>query len=238
MDAWQSPSSIEAAIPASELAEAVLSGTIVILKSVFDPVEMRRLRSLIHSANLPVHEPSFDNDSHSWRDHREVWFNPGVEVLFEASFCAVTNPDDEVGRAVRPVAERLATFWRSLTGYDHTLVPERGRRALRPWAMHYPAGGGCFGWHEHQLEFTKISPILALSQIGADFRCGGTEFKTPFGVVNIEAHHDIGDICLFRFDLPHRVTVVDPEQEPLWNGSGRWVLVIQGDPRPPEDPVR
>jgi hypothetical protein len=100
--------------------------------------------------------------------------------------------------------------------------------------MQYPAGGGCFGWHQHKLEPTKIGLILALSEIGVDFRSGGSEFETPFGVVDATPYHDIGDVCLFRYDMRHRVAPVDPERQRRWDGSGRWTVLIQGDPRPLE----
>jgi len=232
-----SASSIEATVPTQKIADAVMAGSVAIIKNVFDPDEMRELRSIVNATSLPICEPTFGHDERSWRDRREVWVNPETEVLYEASFLAVTNPDDEVGCATRAIVERLAAFWRSLTGHDHTLVSRAGRRALRPWTLYYPAGGGCFGWHEHGLEPTRIGLILALSQIGVDFRSGGTEFQTPLGVVNVERHHDIGDICMFRYDMPHRVVPVDPGREVRWDGSGRWTLVIQGDPRPLDDPT-
>jgi hypothetical protein len=99
--------------------------------------------------------------------------------------------------------------------------------------MHYPSGGGCFGWHQHKLQPTKIGLILALSENGVDFRSGGTQIKTPFGVIDAMPHHDIGDLCLFRYDLPHRVTAVDPDRQRNWDG-GRWTFVVQGDTRPVE----
>ena len=235
VDAKRHASSIDANVPAREIAGAVMAGNVAIVKNAFDPDEMRQLRSAVNATNLPICEPTFDHDARSWRDRREVWVNPETEVLYEASFLAVMNPDDGLGRVMRATVERLAAFWRSLTGHDHTLVSRTGRRALRPWAMYYPAGGGCFGWHEHRLEPTRIGLILALSQIGVDFTSGGTEFRTPQGLVNVEPHHDIGDVCMFRYDLRHRVTPVDPDREVRWDGSGRWTLLIQGDPRAPDN---
>jgi hypothetical protein len=76
--------------------------------------------------------------------------------------------------------------------------------------------------------------ILALSELGVDFRSGGCEFRTPFGLIDASPYHDIGDVCLFRYDLPHRVSAVDADRERRWDGSGRWTLLIQADPRPLE----
>jgi hypothetical protein len=223
---------VEAEMPMKDIANSVMAGTVAIIKRAFEPGDMRRLRGAINAEKLPICPPTFGHDAHSWRDRRETWVNPDTKVLYEASFMAVANPDDKLGRLMRTTVERLAALWRSLTGHEHGLQAQSGRRALRPWAMYYPAGGGCFGWHEHGLEPTRIGLILAMSQIGVDFERGGTEFRTPHGVVNVESSHDIGDVCMFRYDLPHRVTSVDPQRELTWDGTGRWTLLIQGDPRP------
>jgi hypothetical protein len=59
-----------------------------------------------------------------------------------------------------------------------------------------------------------------------DFRSGGTEIKTPFGVVDTTAVHDIGDICLFRYDLSHRCSPVDPDAAWRWDSAGRWAFIL------------
>jgi hypothetical protein len=233
VEAKQGIATIETDIPTADISTAVLSGVVVIVKGVFDPHEMRRLRALIISANIPFSEPTFTNTK-SWRNRREVYVESQPDILYDSSFLAVQEPDDETGRAASTTAERLATYWRSLTGYKHTFVPEVDRRALRTWAMYYPAGGGCFSWHAHKLEPTKIGMILALSELEVDFRSGGTEFRTPFGLIDAMPYHDIGDVCLFRYDLTHRVSAVDPDRERRWDGSGRWTLLIPVDPRPLE----
>jgi hypothetical protein len=232
LEAKQGIGTIETDIPTDDISAAILRGVVVIVKRVFDRDEMRHLRALIISANISFSEPGF-NDTSSWRHRREVYVENQLDVLYDASFLAVEAPDDEIGRAARATAARLATYWRSLTGHKHTFVAEADRRALRAWAMNYPAGGGCFGWHTHGLEPTKIGMILAMSELGVDFRSGGCEFKTPFGLIDATPYHDIGDLCLFRYDLPHRVSAVDPDRERRW-GAGRWTLLIQGDPRPLE----
>jgi len=233
VEAKQGIATIETDIPTDDISAAVLAGVVVIVKGVFDPDELRQLRARIISANILFSEPTFA-DTNSWRHRREVYVESQLDILYDASFLAVERQDDEIGRAARTTAERLAAYWRSLTGDRHTFVAEVDRRALRAWAMCYPAGGGCFGWHEHGFEPTKIGMILALSELGVDFRSGGCEFRTPFGLIDASPYHDIGDVCLFRYDLPHRVSAVDADRERRWDGSGRWTLLIQADPRPLE----
>jgi hypothetical protein len=224
-------SSIDTSVPTHEVVAAVMAGTVVVVKNAFAPDELRRLRAAIVAADLPFREPGF-HESESWRNRREVYAGTELDILYDSSFLAVERPDDAIGRAARSAAERMAVYWRALTGDPHTFVAEPNRRALRCWAMQYPTGGGCFGWHQHKLEPTKIGLILALSELGVDFRSGGCEFRTPFGLIDAMPYHDIGDVCLFRYDLPHRVSAVDPDRDRRWDGSGRWTFLIQGDPRP------
>jgi hypothetical protein len=98
---------------------------------------------------------------------------------------------------------------------------------LRPQIMHYPSGGGARARERHAGDPTVISQIVALSERGSDFRVGGNVFETGGRVVDTRDHHDLGDICLFRSDLWHSVTPVDPAA-PLDLGSerGRWTAVL------------
>jgi len=231
LDALKRSSSIETGISTSEVAAAVMTGAVVIVKGAVEPDQLRKLRCELVRANIPYREPDF-HDAESWRSRREDLVDGEPLNLLENTFLAVARTEDELGRAAHSTAERLAAYWRSLTGCEHAFVPRADRRALRPWAMYYPKGGGCFGWHSHKLEPTRIGIILSMSERGGDFRCGGTEVKTPFGIVDVTPHHDIGDVCLFRYDLQHRVAPVEPDRELRWDGTGRWTFLIQCDPRP------
>src|SRR6476619_2858710 len=88
---------IETDIPTDDISAAVLAGAVVIVKGAFDPHEMRYLRNLINSANIAFAEPAFTHTS-SWRHRREVYVETQLDILYDASFLAVTAPDEEVGR--------------------------------------------------------------------------------------------------------------------------------------------
>ena len=94
------------------------------------------------------------------------------------------------------------------------------------------ASGGQLGRHVHPLEPQRVGTIVSCSQRGVDYQTGGTCFETANGVVDIEEHHDIGDVAFFRFDLPHWVKPVDPfanetTNEINWSSpSGRWVMAL------------
>lgn len=218
--------SIATEVRPHELAAVVAGGTIVIVKGAFDPAELRRVRSAILECKIPDHGEHQLQHAGSSRHRHEYRPESGIRHVFESYRLAVSDPGDRIGRAVREPFARLAEFWRSLTGCRHGFDRAADGLAVRPWAMHYPAGGGYFDWHEHPLLPQKIGLIAGMSEIGADFQSGATEFRTPFGIVNTMAHHDIGDVCLFRYDLAHRVTPIDPGRERLWDGAGRWTLVM------------
>ena len=94
--------------------------------------------------------------------------------------------------------------------------------------LHYPAGGGYLQRHAHPLEPQRVGLILGGSKIGEDFSSGGTFFLTPFGNVDTAACHDLGDIILFRYDLPHGVSAVDADKKLDWSsGAGKWSIVLE-----------
>jgi hypothetical protein len=73
-----------------------------------------------------------------------------------------------------------------------------------------------------------IDPKLdTLSQRGVDFQSGGTHFDVKGTDVSSEDVHDIGDMLLFRFDIPHWITPVDMSQPCDFSlASGRWTAVL------------
>jgi len=99
--------------------------------------------------------------------------------------------------------------------------------SVKPQIIHYPTGGGFFDWHTHPRFPTNYGIILNLSQKDDQFYTGSTEFKIDNGqIVNVEEYVDIGDLILFRYDLPHRVTPCDPEKNLEFSSQGRWTAIV------------
>jgi hypothetical protein len=213
-------------VPPATLLEAIDAGTIVIVREAFDPAELRRARAAILAWNAPDTPPDMSGAAKSTRERREDPPGSPIAHVFDSFLFAVHDPADAIGPAVRATFDRLAAYWRALTGGAHGFAPASDGRCLRPRALYYPAGGGYFDWHEHPRDPLHVGVILGASEMGVDFHSGATEFKTPSGVVNTSASHGIGDICLFRYDLSHRVTPVDPARERRWDGAGRWVFTL------------
>ncbi|APV48482.1 hypothetical protein BWI17_01535 [Betaproteobacteria bacterium GR16-43] len=225
VDARRGPGAITTDIPTRELAGLVGEGRIVVVKGAFEPAGLRRMRSAILAWNAPSRE----NDTSAAGSTRQRSEDPPgtpIRHVFESFLFDVNDAADPIGPTVRPAFDRLAEFWRALTGHAFGFAPDAEGRALRPRALYYPAGGGYFDWHEHPLEPHRIGAILGVSELGVDFGTGATEFKAPNGLVSTEGAHDLGDVCLFRYDLAHRVTAVDANAPRRWDGPGRWTFII------------
>lgn len=91
--------------------------------------------------------------------------------------------------------------------------------------IQYPRGGGFFNEHDHDLDPQRIGLILMASQRGRDYETGNVRFK--IGGEWREVFLNCGDVCLFRHDLPHDITSVDPDAPLDWSRSdGRWTFVL------------
>jgi hypothetical protein len=74
--------------------------------------------------------------------------------------------------------------------------------------------------------------ILAGSIYDQDYKSGGVRFHVPGkGWIETETQHVAGDIILFRYDLLHEITPVDPSGNVDWTrDDGRWSFVFPRKP--------
>lgn len=216
-------------IPAVELKEIsrdVMDGNIVVLKQVFPESTMDLCKAALlgWQAEHPASNPEgLQTNAHWWR--RDV--NPPSETshLFE-TFCLAFGDKKDALFEVAIVFEEMAEVWRVLTGRMEAMQINADGKALRPQAIHYPRGGGFFDWHRHDLMPQRIGLILGLSKDGRDFVSGGTRFRKDGQEIDTAKVHDIGDICLFRYDLDHSVGEIDADYPLEWGGMGRWTMVL------------
>jgi hypothetical protein len=133
----------------------------------------------------------------------------------------------ELSRKLAAIFGPLQRFQNELTGNNAGFVRDGNGPKLHPQAIHYPTGGGMFGKHIHSLEPQRIGLILGLSERGRDFQCGATHFEIDGNDVGTDDVHDIGDMILFRFDVPHWITPVDANDVLDYSSSrGRWTAVL------------
>ena len=220
---WSGP------IPARGLAEAaetVMGGDIVVLKRVFAESLMDRCRAALidWQSTCPASNPKrLQAKTHWWR--RDVNPPSKTKHLFE-TFCFVFDGRKDFLAEVATVFGRMEAVWRTLTGRTETMQSEDEGSILRPQVIHYPRGGGFFDWHRHDLHPQGIGLIVGMSKCGRDFAAGGTRFRDGGAELDTATTHDIGDICLFRYDLDHAVGEVDRDHPLEWGGTGRWTMVL------------
>jgi hypothetical protein len=93
--------------------------------------------------------------------------------------------------------------------------------------IHYPKGGGFFDKHHHPRYPTNYGIIITLSEKFKDFKQGVTNFVINKKNISLEKFNlEMGDLILFRFDIPHYISPVDPGEDLTFNKKGRWTLVL------------
>ncbi|MBO6805970.1 hypothetical protein [Thalassospira sp.] len=211
----------------SAVGQRVLDGNIVILSKVFsEPLMDQCKRALLdwQASNAPTNPNRLATGESWWR--RDVNSPSKTSHLFE-TFCLVFSDHNSGSLEVlKEVFDQMGEIWESLLPEFRKANPEKPGAQLRPQAIHYPKGGGFFDWHVHDIAPQGIGLIVGLSKQGRDFETGGTIFRDNTGEVDTSDIHDIGDICLFRYDLEHAVGVVDPEYDLEWGATGRWTMVL------------
>ncbi len=113
----------------------------------------------------------------------------------------------------------LRRLYNDLTGHDVTFgIPANGPYP-HPQLIHYPAGGGFFARHWHNLAPQKLGFIVSLARRGRDYRNGGTGFEIEGETIDMEPHHEIGDILVWRYDHHHWVTQSDLRDKFDWSSE-------------------
>ena len=215
----------------------VMSGTIVILKGAVSPAECRGARDAVFAWGQ-VAPSTLDHPYKVRRNvHNASYLPPRSEAryIFHGYEFYLDESEFEVNDAVRPIFTRLQQIYHGLTNDNHGFAPGADDYALQPQCIQYPQGGGFFQEHFHDIAPQQIGLILAASEIGVDYEVGAVRFrKHARGEwINTEGHHRIGDVCLFRYDMPHDITPVDPNLPLDWSkNSGRWSFVLPIKPLP------
>tara|TARA_Y100000589_G_C27109739_1_gene611692 strand:- start:542 stop:1351 length:810 start_codon:yes stop_codon:yes gene_type:complete len=103
-----------------------------------------------------------------------------------------------------------------------------------PQIIHYPTGGGYFDWHGHPAYPETYGICVCLSNTNVDknrlkeFACMGSGqmlFKVKDKIFCGENQIDIGDMVIFKYDLPHCVTPCDPFEDITIGDSGHWMAI-------------
>jgi len=214
-----------------KIRQNILSGKIVILKNVFSEEQIIDVREKIISwGNETAVFPHGESPSKypKLNYHRiDDGSVPSVcpHIFHQYGFNLIDELDKEFADSLLAVVNDMVSIQNLMaeTSFDISL------NGLRLKVLQYPEGGGFLQKHSHPMEPQKIGLILSLSKKEVDVRKGATAFETPEGFVDTFNYHDIGDIIIFRYDLPHEVTKVNPGKMPIdWSlHTGKWSLVLE-----------
>ena len=218
---------IECDAKAATIAQSVYANGIALLKNVFDPGALARLRTTVFEWSLDV-EPQVESDVSFHRiDHLPP--KSRTPHVFHAYNLYLREGAIEpyLDEAIRPYFSAIKHLQNTLTENNADFAPDAHDRFLRPQLLQYPSGGGFFDRHAHSFLPQRMGVIVALSQQGIDFNTGGTYFEAHGETVSIEGRHDMGDIALFRYDVPHGIAPIDADDELDWRSQrGRWTMVL------------
>lgn len=214
-----------------ELTQQVMDGDIIVLKSAFTSAETRLLRDLAFdwgSKQIPSRQKDFYALKHSNHFCIEQGVSSGQKTLHYYHSYNFGNfkegLPEELTSLLTNFCVCLRDFYNRVTGNTADFT---GEPRLHPQIIFYPSGAGLFARHTHLLEPQRIGTITSLSQHGLDFKTGGAGFEAAGELLDVAALHDIGDVALFRFDLPHWVSPVDIEEAVDRNSPrGRWTLTM------------
>lgn len=214
-----------------EIRELVMSGKIIILKNFFPSNQMTDIKNkiVLWGKENPVfphgESPSKYPDLNYHRiDDGSV---PSVcpHLFHQYAFNSINKLREEYSKPFSDIADKLRLTQNLIadTSFD---ISSTG---LRLKVLQYPEGGGFLQTHSHPLEPQKIGLILSLSEKDIDFKKGAVVFQTHEGFVDTEDYHNIGDVVVFRYDIPHGVTHVNREKESInWQlETGKWSVVLE-----------
>jgi hypothetical protein len=213
------------------IRKKVSSGEIVILKNVFDVAEMLKMRSLIIlwgiENNIFPHGESpskYPELNYHRIDDGSV---PSVcpHLFHQYAFNSIQKLGNKFSVLFSDVATTLRLIQNAIGETDFEISLD----GLRLKILQYPEGGGFLTEHTHPLEPQKVGLILSLSRKNIDNQKGAAAFTTPGGKVDTLKYHDIGDVVVFRYDLPHSVTPVNQEKKSIdWSlETGKWSVVLE-----------
>lgn len=213
------------------LHELIDQPKIVLLKDIFPAEQLRDIKELVHAwgkdTTISPPQTIADTNFHSF----EMGVSPRQKTLhcYHAyNFNQLHSLPEHLRDKLMQVFEPMRNLQNRITGQNAQWNLDSSGKKLHPQIIHYPCGGGMFSAHVHPLHPQKVGLILAISKRGVDFDCGGAGFELPDGsLVDSSVSHDIADLLMFKYDLRHWVSFVNPE-EALDKESirGRWVMVL------------
>ncbi|AQG81598.1 hypothetical protein [Spirosoma montaniterrae] len=217
-------------ISPEEVMRLVNEPNIVIIKTGIPEAVLRNVIETTRAwaAKTPLAEgpDTFDNNQHKQRLHIAK-IQQAPQLFHDHTFDAILDLEQPAQQNLLQVFDPMRRFWNSLTGNNEPYGVRKGEPYFHPQVTHYPLGGSFFGRHWHPLNPQKVGTILALNQYGQDYHSGGTGYVINDHIVETEGYQDMGDMILFRYDLPHWVSPSSFADRFSWDDpAGRWVAIL------------
>jgi hypothetical protein len=206
---------------------------VVIVKNVFPAEQLIKLRETVW--NWSQNTPLADKDDFLGNQHRHRCLISKLQqcpyLFHDHTFDNIPALEESFREQMYAIYEPMRKLWCGLTGQNYEFVTPpvpKGTPYFHPQITHYPSGGSFFGRHWHHLAPQYVGMILSLSSYGADYKSGSnTNFEVYGETIRTEGHHNIGDITLFPYDIPHWIDHSDPYDKFDWNNpKGRWVAIL------------
>jgi hypothetical protein len=218
----------------NKVTDVVMTKGVAVLRGGFDPTYVVKIRDAIMqwSQSTPAfpHGTAIQNVDQNLNYHRidgDPAKSSAPHIHHHFNFNRIDRLSEPLKSRLFLIYDLMRVLQNRIAGTSAQFSPTGDKYKLRPQVIHYPAGGGFFAEHVHSLEPQRVGMILALSQRGADHVTGATTFAIGNIKIDSSPTHDCGDIILFRYDIPHAVTPVDPHKTINWNSSaGRWSMVL------------
>jgi len=213
-----------------EVAEVVLhEKKIVLLKNVFPEKMLMEIRQALLKWGRETAALSVDDFEGNYHRYRAMVsrLNKFPHVFHDYNFNDFSKLDNNLSTKLYALFEPLRVLYNSLVSYDLKFEIPGSGPYLHPQVIQYPVGGGFFGRHWHELLPQKLGFIVSMSRYGVDYPNGGPVFEINGEIVDLEGTHDMGDICVWRYDYHHWVKQSDLKDKFDWNSeNGRWVATL------------
>jgi len=214
----------------ADIARRVMDeGRLVVLKGVFSDASVSGLRTAVADWGRQVAAADTDDFRGNYHRRRAMVsrLQQAPHVFHDYNFHEFAALPPTLSGQLSGLFEPLRGLYNDLTGNDVRLELPANGPYVHPQLIHYPSGGGFFGRHWHKLHPQALGFIVSLSRRGRDYRNGGTCFEIDGEIIDMETRHEIGDICIWRYDHPHWVTQSDLQDKFDWaSDAGRWVATF------------
>ena len=214
----------------AEIVDRVMQrGQLVLLKQVFADDVATRARTAVADWGRATEPAELDDFAGNYHRRRCLVARQqqAPHVFHDYNFNDMAALPEGFQTTLRDLFEPLRELYNALTGYDVGFEIPTSGPYVHPQLIHYPSGGGFFARHWHNLAPQKLGFIVSLAKRGRDFGNGGTCFEIDGAMIDTEAHQEIGDILIWRYDHHHWVTQSDLQDKFDWTSdAGRWVATF------------